>query len=80
MANANILFKEGTKLFKKNRSESTRKLSEIVMIKILEYLIDHIFAMSRGRVFQQIVDMLIGTNCAPLLVGLFLYTYEADFM
>ena len=26
------------------------------------------------------VDILMGTNCAPLLADLFLYLYEADFM
>ena len=44
---------------------------------MLEFLIDNIFAMFGGRVFQQTV---MGTNCAPLLADLFLYSYEADFI
>ena len=44
---------------------------------MLVFLIDLIFAMFGGRVFQHIVAM--GTNCAPLLADLFLYLYEADF-
>jgi hypothetical protein len=32
-----------------------------------------------GRVFQQTVGIPMGTNCVPLLVDLFLYSYEADF-
>jgi hypothetical protein len=36
--------------------------------------------MFGGRVFQQTVDIPMGTNCAPLLANLFLYSYEADFI
>jgi hypothetical protein len=41
-------------------------------------LIDSIFVML--GVFQQIVGIAMGTNCAPLLADLFLYSYEADFI
>ena len=34
--------------------------------------------MLGGRVFQQRVGMPMGTNCAPLISDLFLYSYEAD--
>jgi hypothetical protein len=30
--------------------------------------------------FQQTVGIPMGTNCAPLLADLFLYSYEADFI
>ena len=33
-----------------------------------------------GKVFQQIVGIPMGTNCAPLLAHIFLYSYEADFI
>ena len=49
-------------------------------IIVLKFLIDNIFVMSRGRVFQQTVGIPMGTNCAPLLANLFLYSYEADFI
>ena len=49
------------------------------MVK-LEILIDNIFVMFGGRVFQQTVGIPMGTNCAPLLTDLFLYLYEADFI
>jgi hypothetical protein len=47
---------------------------------MLEFLIDNIFALFGGRVFQQTVGIPMGTNCAPLLAKLFLYSYEADFI
>jgi hypothetical protein len=42
---------------------------------MLEFLIDNIFAMLSGR-----VGIHMGTNFAPLLAKLFLYSYEADFI
>ena len=33
-----------------------------------------------GKVFQQTVGIPRGTNCAPLLADIFLYSYEADFI
>ena len=33
-----------------------------------------------GKVFQQIVDIPMDTNCAPLLADIFLYSCEADFI
>ena len=33
-----------------------------------------------GMVYQQIVGIPMGTNCAPLKADLFLYCYESDFM
>ena len=47
---------------------------------MLEFFIDNIFVMFGERVFQQTVDIPMGTNCAPLLADLFLYSYEADFI
>ena len=31
-----------------------------------------------GMVYQQIVGIPMGTNCAPLIADLFLYCYEID--
>ena len=32
-----------------------------------------------GMVYKQIVGILMGTNCAPLIADLVLYCYERDF-
>ena len=65
---------------KENHSDITKKFSEIDIINMLEFLIDNIFAIFGGRVFQQTVGIPMGKNCAPLLVDLFLYSYEANFI
>ena len=38
------------------------------------------FVVFAGKVFQQIVGIPMGTNCAPLLDDIFLYSYEAEFI
>ena len=47
---------------------------------MLNLLIDNIFVKFGGQVFQQSVGIPMGTNCAPLLADLFLYSYEAEFV
>jgi hypothetical protein len=46
---------------------------------MLEFLIDNIFVVVGGQVFQQSVGIPMGTNCAPL-ADLFLYSSEAEFI
>ena len=41
---------------------------------------ENIHVQFDGMVYQQIVGISIGTNCAPLIADLFLYCYERDFM
>ena len=47
---------------------------------MLEFLVDNIFVVFAGKVFQQVVGIPMGTNCAPLLADIFLYSYEAEFI
>ena len=41
---------------------------------MLEILVDNIFVVFGGKVFQQVVGIPMGTNCAPLLADIFLYS------
>ena len=43
-------------------------------------LIENIFVSFGETLFQQVVGIPIGTNCAPLLADLFLYSYELEFL
>ena len=47
---------------------------------MLEFLVDNIFVVFAGKVFQQIIGIPMGTNCVPLLTDLFLYSYKAGFI
>jgi hypothetical protein len=51
--------------------------SEEQVISMLEFLIDNIFVSFGGIMFQQVVGIPMGTNCAPVLADLFLYSYES---
>ena len=48
--------------------------------KMIEFLIDNIFVQFGGRLFRQVIGISMGTNCAPLLADLFLYSYENEFL
>ena len=66
--------------FVKEHTKSDIKYTEDDITKMLEFLIDNIFVVFGNQVFQQTVGIPMGTNCAPLLADLFLFSYEADFI
>ena len=74
-----VLGREGP-YFVKEHSDSKNKYTEDDIINMLEFLVDNIFVVFGGKVFQQIVGIPMGTYCAPLLADLFLYSYEAEFI
>ena len=41
---------------------------------------DNIFIRFGTKLYTQVVGILMGTNCAPLVADLFLFCYERDFM
>ena len=48
--------------------------------EMIEFLIVNIFVQFGGRLFRQVIGIPMGTNCAPLLADLFLYSYENEFL
>ena len=48
--------------------------------RIVEFLIDNIFVKFGGCLFRQVIGIPMGTNCAPLLADLFLYSYGSGFL
>ena len=53
---------------------------ETDIVSMLEFLLDNIFIVFNGQIFQQTTGIPVGTNWAPLRVDLFLYSYEAEFI
>ena len=47
---------------------------------MIEFLVDNIYVSFGGQLFRQMVGIPMGTNCAPLLADLFLYSYENEFL
>ena len=46
----------------------------------LVYLLDNILIRFGSNLYRQIIGIPMDTNCAPLVVDLFLICYERDFM
>ena len=66
--------------FVKYETTSKTFYSEKDIIGMIDFLIDNIFVEFGGLIFQQCTGIPMGTNCAPLLADLFLYSYEAEFI
>ena len=50
------------------------------MCDALHYLLGNIFIRFGSNFYRQILDIPMGTNCAPLVADLFLFCYDRDFM
>ena len=48
--------------------------------KITEFFVDNIYVTFGGQLFRQMIGIPMGTNCAPLLADLFLYSNENKFL
>ena len=48
--------------------------------KIIESLVDNMYLKFGVQLFRQTIGVPMGTNCAPLLTDLFLYSYENEFL
>ena len=66
--------------FVKDHSNAKHKYTENDIVRMIDFLIDNIFVECGGEIFQQVIGIPMGTNCAPLLADLFLYSYEAEFI
>jgi hypothetical protein len=47
---------------------------------MLGFLVNYIYVVFGNQVFQQSIDIAMGTNCTPLMADLFLHSYEAEFV
>ena len=66
--------------FVRHHSDSPYKYSEADIKSMLGFLVDNSYVVFEDQVFQQSVDIPMGSNCAPLFADLFLYSYEAEFV
>ena len=66
--------------FVKSHSDAKQKYTEDNIVRMMNFLIDNVFVECGGETFQQVIDIPMGTNCAPLLAEIFLYSYEAEFI
>ena len=63
-------------------SDAVRKCNLWSCQKVCEaltFLLDIVYIRVGSKLYRQIVDIPMGTNCAPLVTDLFLFCYERDF-
>ena len=72
-----VLGREGPYLVKKHSDSKSKYTEEDIS---LEFLVEYIFVVFAGKVFQQIIGIPMGIYCAPLLADIILYSYEAEFI
>jgi hypothetical protein len=61
-------------------TDSPYKYSEADIKGMLGFLVDNVYEVVGDQVFQQSIVIPMGTNCAPLLADVMLYSYEAEFV
>jgi hypothetical protein len=66
--------------FVRHHSESPYKYSEADIKGMHGFFVDNAYVVFGDQVFQHSVGLPMGTNCAPLLTDLFLYSYKAEFV
>ena len=89
IVNQSFCFKNGKKryeyivkynstYFVKSHAYTKHKYTEDDIVRMINFLIDNIYVECGGEIFQQVIGILMGTNCAPLLADIFVYSYEAE--
>ena len=72
----------GDRTFLTNEETSAgKKYDETLLCQMIDFLIDNIYIKKTdNHLFRQFIGIPLGTNCAPLLANLFLYSYEVEFL
>ena len=60
--------------------KNTLALNCSKVIRLLNWLIDNIFVTFGDKIFRQKSGIPMGTECAPFLANLFLYSYEYEWI
>ena len=50
------------------------------LVEMFNFLIDNVYIQVGSAVYQQTIGIPMGTDCAPLVADLFLFSYEFEFM
>ena len=60
--------------------KNTLALNCDTVIRLLKWLIDNIFVTFGDKIFRQRIGIPMGTDCAPFLANLFLFSYEYEWI
>jgi len=62
--------------FSSSRSDTHTNFNATQLINHVNWLIDNIYVKFGNKYFRQVIGIPMGTDCAPMLANLFLYSYE----
>jgi len=62
------------------RSKNNPSWTKTETVEHINYLIDNIYVMCGDSLFKQVIGIPMGTDCAPFLANLFLYSYECEWL
>ena len=48
------------------------------IVELFTYLMNNIYVKIRGNIYEQVIGIPMGCDCAPKVADLFLYWYEHD--
>jgi hypothetical protein len=57
-----------------------RTISKLSVTKLVKFLVSNTFVMNGQTIRRQTIGLPMGTNCAPPLANLYLYSYESEFI
>ena len=69
----------GTNILGSMEIEHSSPMRKHQLVKSM-MLMDNIYIKIGNYLFRKFIGIPIGTNCAPLLANLFLYSYEVEFL
>ena len=61
---------------KKDAKSDVNFINSETLIKMIGWLIDNTYVRIGDKVFRQVIGIPMGTDCAPFLANLFLFSYE----
>ena len=65
---------------KREKNSDVTFVESEILIKMINWLIDNTYVIVGDKVFRQVIGIPMGTDCAPFLANLFLFSYEFKWM
>src|SRR3982751_6633898 len=60
---------------KREKNSDVTFVESETLIKMINWLVDNIYVIVGDKVFRQVIGIPMGTDCAPFLANLFLFSY-----
>ena len=75
-----LVVNEDRTFFTNEETSAGKKYDEILICQMTDFLIDNIYIKIGNYLYRKCIGIPMGTNCAPLLANLLLYSYEVEFL